>query len=187
MVWNTSSTARGMTPGMWPPPIMVKVFPEDVCPYANMVPVDQTHGKPRQQRVKMSSVFLPDHYILEQRKPPEAWRCPGRDDWWFLQRWTLDLSTRTYLLVVLTKGLKATMKSCESSVGTGQLVTLDATELTETKILWGWIPIIQQINWFFISFPEQLHRFCSLRWVVLPERHKSRNNAHWYEQRHFKM
>lgn len=43
IVWKTSSTARGMTPGMCPPPIMVKVFPEEVCPYANMVPVDQTH------------------------------------------------------------------------------------------------------------------------------------------------
>lgn len=43
MVWKTSSTARGMTPGTRPPPIMVKVFPEDVCPYANMVPGDQIH------------------------------------------------------------------------------------------------------------------------------------------------
>lgn len=44
MVWKTSSTASGITPGMWSLPIIVKVFPEEVCPYANMVPEDQTHN-----------------------------------------------------------------------------------------------------------------------------------------------
>lgn len=43
MVWKTSSTAIGMTPGRWLLPIMVKVFPEDVCPYANIVPEVHTH------------------------------------------------------------------------------------------------------------------------------------------------
>lgn len=39
------------------------------------------------------SVFLTDHYILEQRKLPEALQCPGTADWLSPQRWTLDLST----------------------------------------------------------------------------------------------
>lgn len=38
IVWKTSSTAMGITPGKCSLPIMVNVFPEDVCPYAKIVP-----------------------------------------------------------------------------------------------------------------------------------------------------
>lgn len=62
MVWKTSSTARGMTPGMCPPPIMVKVFPEDVCPYANMVPADQTHMVNARSNARKLSTEFCFHY-----------------------------------------------------------------------------------------------------------------------------
>lgn len=48
IVWKTSSTAMGMTPGRCSLPIMVNVFPDDVCPYANIVPGVHTHTKDSQ-------------------------------------------------------------------------------------------------------------------------------------------
>ena len=38
MYFKMSSMARGMTPVSGPLPVMVWVFPLDVCPYANTVP-----------------------------------------------------------------------------------------------------------------------------------------------------
>jgi hypothetical protein len=40
MYWKTPCTARGIRPGFrLPVPFIVYVFPEAVCPYANIVPV----------------------------------------------------------------------------------------------------------------------------------------------------
>ena len=38
MMLNISSTASSMIPGQSSAPVMVWVFPDDVCPYANIVP-----------------------------------------------------------------------------------------------------------------------------------------------------
>lgn len=37
--------ARGITPGLCSLPIIVNVFPEDVCPYANIVPECEDKSK----------------------------------------------------------------------------------------------------------------------------------------------
>lgn len=49
-------------------------------------------------------------------------------------------------------------------------------KLTETKVL-GRIPLINQVNWFLISFPEKLDRLETLQGsILLPDKIKIESN-----------
>lgn len=157
MVWKTSSTAMGMTPGRWLLPIMVKVFPEDVCPYANIVPEVHTHIDTPQSDHIYNPRWVQLSWLNKPLYPSTVETTRGLAMSWY--RSTVVSSAVTTLSVnrqwsFMTGCLGGANKESQQH---WQVCFSTPSRRTETKVLGG-IPLINQVNGFLISFPEKLDR-----------------------------